>query len=83
MTVDTIFDVASLTKPIATATSIMILIERGKLRLSDTIGKYIPDIDDEQAKKVTIQQLLTHTSGYAPDFDLKEKWTGRKGCSRR
>ncbi|HEV8590866.1 MAG TPA: serine hydrolase, partial [Pyrinomonadaceae bacterium] len=79
MTVDTIFDLASLTKPIATATSIMILVEQGKLRLSDTIGKFIPDIDDEQAKRVTIQQLLTHTSGYAPDFDLKEKWTGREG----
>jgi CubicO group peptidase (beta-lactamase class C family) len=79
MTVDTIFDVASLTKPVATATSIVILVEEGKLRLSDTIGKYIPDIDDEQAKRVTVQQLLTHTSGYAPDFDLKEKWTGREG----
>src|SRR5215204_472517 len=79
MTVDTIFDVASLTKPVATATSIMILVEQGKLRLSDTIGKYIPDIDDEQAKKITIQQLLTHTSGYRPDFDLGEKWTGSEG----
>lgn len=79
MTVDTIFDVASLTKPIATATSIMILVEQGKLRLNDTIGKFIPDIDDENAKRVTIQQLLTHTSGYAPDFDLREKWTGRDG----
>ncbi len=79
MTVDTIFDLASLTKVVATTTSIMILVERGKLRLSDTIGMYIPDIDDAQAKRVTIQQLLTHTSGYAPDFDLKEKWTGRDG----
>ncbi len=79
MTVDTIFDVASLTKPVATATSIMILVERGKLRLNDTIGKFIPDIDDPEAKKVTIQQLLTHTSGYRPDFDLGEKWTGRDG----
>ena len=79
MTVDTIFDLASLTKPIATATSIMILVEQGKLRLNDTIGMYIPDIDDAVAKKVTIQQLLTHTSGYAPDFDLREKWTGRDG----
>ncbi|MBK6749657.1 MAG: DUF1343 domain-containing protein [Acidobacteria bacterium] len=79
MTVDTIFDVASLTKPIATATSIMILVEQGKLRLSDTIGMYIPDIDDAAAKKVTIQQLLTHTAGYRPDFDLGEKWTGREG----
>ncbi len=79
MTVDTIFDVASLTKPVATATSIMILVEQGKLRLNDTIGKFIPDIDDENAKRVTIQQLLTHTSGYAPDFDLREKWAGRGG----
>jgi uncharacterized protein YbbC (DUF1343 family)/CubicO group peptidase (beta-lactamase class C family) len=79
MTVDTIFDVASLTKVVATTTSIMILVEQGKLRLNDTIGKFIPDIDDPEAKKVTIQQLLTHTSGYAPDFDLREKWTGREG----
>lgn len=79
MTVDTIFDVASLTKPIATATSIMILVEQGKLRLNDTIGKFIPEIEDEAAKKVTIQQLLTHVSGYRPDFDLGEKWTGREG----
>jgi uncharacterized protein YbbC (DUF1343 family) len=79
MTVDTIFDVASLTKPVATATSIMILVEQGKLRLNDTIGKFIPDIDDADAKRVTILQLLTHTSGYRPDFDLGEKWTGRDG----
>ncbi|MBA3634132.1 MAG: DUF1343 domain-containing protein [Acidobacteria bacterium] len=79
MTVDTIFDVASLTKPIATATSIMILVERGQIRLNDTIGKFIPEIADENAKKVTIQQLLTHSSGYRPDFDLGEKWTGQAG----
>ncbi|CAN5470356.1 hypothetical protein BH10ACI1_BH10ACI1_07590 [soil metagenome] len=79
MTIDTIFDVASLTKPIATATSIMILVERGQIRLNDTIGKFIPEIQDENAKKVTILQLLTHVSGYAPDFDLREKWTGQAG----
>ncbi|MEP6944751.1 MAG: serine hydrolase domain-containing protein [Acidobacteriota bacterium] len=79
MTVDTIFDLASLTKVVATTTSVMILVERGKLRLSDTIGKYIPEIQDEKVKRVTIQQLMTHVSGFAPDFDLKEKWTGREG----
>ncbi|MCV4698548.1 beta-lactamase family protein, partial [Escherichia coli] len=47
--------------------------------LSDTIGKFIPDIEDERARRVTILELLTHTSGYAPDFDLKEKWSGREG----
>ena len=79
MTIDTIFDLASLTKVVATTTSIMKLVEEGKLRLNDNIGKYIPDIDDPQVKRVTIQQLMTHTSGFAPDFDLKEKWTGRDG----
>jgi uncharacterized protein YbbC (DUF1343 family)/CubicO group peptidase (beta-lactamase class C family) len=79
MTVDTIFDLASLTKVVATTTSIMILVEQGKLRLSDTIGKYIPEIQDDQVKRVTIQQLMTHVSGFAPDFDLREKWTGREG----
>ncbi len=79
MTVDTIFDVASLTKPIATATSIMILVEQGKIRLNDTIGKFIPEIEDENAKQITILQLLTHTSGFRPGFNLGEKWTGRDG----
>ncbi len=79
MTVDTIFDVASLTKPVATATSIMILVEEGKLRLSDTVGKFIPDIEDDALKRITIQQLLTHTSGLRPSFDLSQKWEGRDG----
>src|SRR5215213_4531279 len=79
MTIDTIFDAASLTKVVATTTSVMILVEQGKLRLSDRIGQFIPEIQDENAKRVTVQQLLTHVSGYAPDFDLREKWTGREG----
>ncbi|HEV7645260.1 MAG TPA: exo-beta-N-acetylmuramidase NamZ domain-containing protein [Pyrinomonadaceae bacterium] len=79
MTVDTIFDVASLTKVVATTTSVMILVERGQLRLNDTIGKYIPEIQDKDVRNITIQQLLTHVSGFAPDFDLREKWTGREG----
>ncbi len=79
MTIDTIFDAASLTKVVATTTSVMMLVEQGKLRLNDTIGKFFPEIEDENAKKVTVLQLLTHVSGYQPDFDLREKWTGRDG----
>ena len=75
MTIDTIFDVASLTKVVATTTSIMMLVERGQIRLNDTIGKFIPEIADENVRKITIQQLMTHVSGFAPDFDLREKWT--------
>lgn len=79
MTLDTIFDVASLTKVVATTTSIMTLVEKGKLRLNDTVGKFFPEITDENARRVTVLQLLTHVSGYQPDFDLREKWTGHDG----
>ena len=79
MTVDTIFDAASLTKPITTATSVMILVERGQLRLNDTIDKFFPELKGRDSGKITVQQLLTHVSGYQPDFDLREKWTGSNG----
>ena len=83
MTPDTIFDVASLTKVVATATSIMILVERGKLRLSDPVSRYIPELKGEGRERITIEQLLTHVSGYAPDFDLRERWTGYDEAIKR
>ena len=83
MTPDTIFDVASLTKVVATATSIMILVERGKLRLSDPLGNYIPEIKGDGKEKITIELLLTHRAGYAPDFDLRERWTGYDEAIKR
>ncbi|HEX6650224.1 MAG TPA: exo-beta-N-acetylmuramidase NamZ domain-containing protein [Pyrinomonadaceae bacterium] len=76
MTADTIFDLASLTKVVATATSIMILMERGQIRLSDPVSVYIPELKGEGRDRITIEHLLTHVSGYAPDFDLRERWTG-------
>src|SRR5437588_3978324 len=76
MTADTIFDLASLTKIVATATSIMILIERGEMRLADAAVKFIPEMKGEGRDAITIEQLLTHTSGFAPDFDLRERWAG-------
>ena len=72
LTTDTIFDMASLTKVVATATSIMILVERGKVRLSDPLSHYIPEIKGEGRERITIELLLTHRAGYAPDFDLKD-----------
>ena len=83
MTPDTIFDVASLTKVVATATSIMILVERGKLRLSDPVSLHIPELKGEGRERITIEQLLTHISGYAPDFDLRERWTGYEEAIKR
>ena len=83
MTVDTIFDLASLTKVVATATSIMILVERGRLRLSDSVSLHIPELKGEGRDRITIEHLLTHTSGYAPDFDLRERWTGYDEAIKR
>ena len=83
MTADTIFDLASLTKVVATATSIMILVERGKVRLSDPISNYIPEIKGERRERITLELLLTHRAGYAPDFDLKDRWTGYDEAIKR
>ncbi len=83
MNAETIFDLASLTKVVATATSIMILVERGKVRLSDPLSQYIPEIKGEGRERITIELLLTHRAGYAPDFDLKERWTGYDEAIRR
>ncbi len=83
MTIDAVFDLASLTKPMATATSVMILIDRGKIRLPDAVSKFIPGFksweDEETGEKSTIRiwHLLTHTSGlppYAPVTDLEQKY---------
>ena len=83
MTGNTIFDVASLTKVVATATSIMILVERGKVRLSDPLSKFIPEIKGEGRERITIELLLTHRAGYAPDFDLSERWMGHDAAIAR
>jgi len=83
MTADTIFDVASLTKVVATATSIMILVERGKIRLSDPLSTYIPEIKGEGRERITLELLLTHRAGYAPDFDLRDRWTGYDEAIKR
>ena len=80
MTTETIFDLASLTKPVATAPSIMMLVERGQLRLSDTLGSYFPEMKDAAARGVTVQQLLTHVSGYAAGLDRTAAWQGRSGA---
>ena len=83
MTPNTIFDLASLTKVVATATSIMILVEQGKVRLADPAVKFIPDMKGDGRDAITIEQLLTHTAGFAPDFDLKERWTGYDEAMKR
>jgi uncharacterized protein YbbC (DUF1343 family) len=77
MTVDTVFDVASLTKPVATATSIMILVEQGRIALSDPVVRHIPEFapGGGDREKVTVEHLLTHRAGFVPD-DPIELYTG-------
>src|SRR5437773_602330 len=70
MTVDTIFDLASLSKPVGCATSIMILAERGKLRVTDPIAKYLPLFAASGKQAITIEQLLLHRGGLIPDNPL-------------
>lgn len=63
MTEDTIFDVASVTKVLATASAAMLCIERGLMKLDDPVAKHLPEFTGERREKITIRHLLLHTSG--------------------
>jgi uncharacterized protein YbbC (DUF1343 family)/CubicO group peptidase (beta-lactamase class C family) len=76
MTADTIFDLASLTKVIATTTCVMRLEQLGQIKLNDPVAKYIPDFAQNGKEDVTIRMLLTHYSGLPADLDLKQPWNG-------
>jgi uncharacterized protein YbbC (DUF1343 family)/CubicO group peptidase (beta-lactamase class C family) len=77
MTLDTVFDLASLTKVVATTTSVMALVESGKIRLQDRVAKFIPEFVSGGGARdqVTIEHLLTHRAGLAPD-DPMALYTG-------
>jgi uncharacterized protein YbbC (DUF1343 family)/CubicO group peptidase (beta-lactamase class C family) len=76
MTADTIFDVASVTKVVATTTSVMQLMEEGRIRLTDRVSSFIPGFERHNKTDITIRHLLTHTSGLRPDLDLADAWSG-------
>ena len=76
MTLDTVFDLASLTKVVATTTAVMQLVERGVLRLTDPVAAWVPGFERFGKGEVTIRHLLTHVSGLRPDVDLGEPWQG-------
>lgn len=82
-TVDTIYDSASLTKVMATAPAIMILVERGQVELDALAQQYLDTFDNGGKDSITIRHLLTHTSGLRPGIDhtievdgVQEEWTG-------
>jgi uncharacterized protein YbbC (DUF1343 family)/CubicO group peptidase (beta-lactamase class C family) len=78
MTTNTIFDLASLTKVIATTTAVMQLAERGKLGLDEPVSKYWPEFGSNGKEDITIRELLTHYSGLRPDLKLDSDWLGYK-----
>jgi CubicO group peptidase (beta-lactamase class C family) len=83
MEVSKIFDMASITKPVATATSVMMLVEQGRFRLWDKVKEFVPEFvayageDEKPGEDARLWHLLTHTSGlppYADAEDLKDKY---------
>jgi uncharacterized protein YbbC (DUF1343 family)/CubicO group peptidase (beta-lactamase class C family) len=77
MTVDTIFDIASLTKVVATTTAVMQLVQNGEVRVNDPVAKYIPEFAENGKDDITVRNLLTHFSGLREDVDLDPPWQGR------
>jgi uncharacterized protein YbbC (DUF1343 family) len=82
MTLDTVFDCASLTKVVATTTAIMQLWELGKFRMNDPVAKYLPEFAQNGKQDITIRQLLVHYSGLAEDLDLTKGWEGKETAYR-
>jgi CubicO group peptidase (beta-lactamase class C family) len=83
MTVDTIFDLASLTKPLATATSVLLLVDQGKLRLDDPVAKHLPAFAVRGKEAITVEQLLLHTSGLVADNPLADYQDSRDKALER
>jgi CubicO group peptidase (beta-lactamase class C family) len=88
MTEDTIFDAASLTKVAATTPAVMLLVERGQVKLDAPVWTYIPEFDGDGKEQVTVRELLTHTSGLREDIETKTDWHGqaeaiKKACAEK
>lgn len=76
MTLDTIFDLASLTKVVATTTAVMQLVEQGRVRLNDPVATFVTGFERHGKGAITVRHLLTHVSGLRPDVDLADPWSG-------
>jgi CubicO group peptidase (beta-lactamase class C family) len=77
VTETTLFDVASLTKPIVTATVALRLMERGELDLTATVGEYVPRAEGTDRGSIPIRSLLTHTSGLPPYKSFPFGWESK------
>lgn len=82
MTLDTIFDAASLTKVVVTTSSVMKLFEQGRIRLNDPVTAYLPEFQGGKSP-ITVRHLLTHFSGLRPDLPMPPDWKGHDAGIRR
>jgi CubicO group peptidase (beta-lactamase class C family) len=84
MTLNTVFDLASLSKVVSTTTAVMTLMESGRLHPEDLLVKYLPDFGKDGKEQITLRQLLTHYSGFPADLPRKDlKYTNRFKPSRK
>jgi uncharacterized protein YbbC (DUF1343 family)/CubicO group peptidase (beta-lactamase class C family) len=83
MTEDTIFDAASLTKVTACTPAMMLLIERGKVKLDERVQTYIPEFQGDEKETITVRQLMTHTSGLRGDIETKSDWKGQPAAIQK
>ena len=80
---DTLFDLASLTKPIATATSVMILVDQGAVELQAPVAKYLPEFDNHDKGEITVEDLLLHVGGLIPDNAMADYQDGAEAATER
>jgi serine-type D-Ala-D-Ala carboxypeptidase len=80
MSVEHLFDIASLTKVIGTTTSVMLLVDRGLLKIDDPVYKYIKAFETSEKRKITIRHLLTHTAGLYEWYPLYYKASDKQDC---
>jgi uncharacterized protein YbbC (DUF1343 family) len=83
MTEDTLFDLASLTKPVATATALMVLVDQGKVDLDERASRYVPEFGARGKDAITVRQLLTHSSGLPAEISVDDCEHGRAEAIRR
>lgn len=83
MTEDSVFDLSSLTKVVATTTAVMQLVEKGKLLLDKPVVYYWPEFRRNGKAGITVRQLLTHYSGLRADLDMRRKWSGGREALKR
>ena len=88
MTEDTIFDAASLTKVIACTPAVMLLVERGQVKLDEPVQTYIPEFKGDGKEAITVRQLMLHVSGLRGDIETSTDWRGQqtaiqKACAEK